>query len=494
MAHTMKSADLLALAKKHGFGGVETDTEALKKHMAECGQKYADSAGLEIDFKNLTLEQEPAKVLTLDLKKAVGSEIESKQTGINPSDLKALVMSGVEDALKSAGVEPKRPGFGGAIRDVPVTVKSADEIIYEGNQKRGITAFKSVETARLWRDYFLAEVCGATPQYARHSTVADARKRLDLNPLTKAYATAPNAAGGALVWGEFMPDLLNNVLQYGVARRLAKVVPMGSESLTLPVKEGIHTLNYPQQGDTIPQSTGVTYRNVNLTAKDGSTIVKVTRRLLQDASLNFMDDAFKEIARCVAFTEDYELFMANAEAAYGNMVGIIPKFTVAGYFGNTITTAAGRVTGGGNWSGHTNAHLAELLGKIPQYARPNAVFTCTPEFQQVFVKLAQAQGGVTYKETEGYGYLPYYFGRPIIENNVMNSTADTATTTIDLLYGDFSRAALHGDRMGLEIDVSDQRYWDENNIGIRGIIRHDINVWDVGSTSRVGPIAYLYQS
>jgi HK97 family phage major capsid protein len=104
------------------------------------------------------------------------------------------------------------------------------------------------------------------------------------------------------------------------------------------------------------------------------------------------------------------------------------------------------------------------------------------------------QGGVTFQETADLGYVMKYFGIPIIENNVMNSNNSTGTNTIDLLFGNFQRAALLGDRMGVELDVSDQRYWDENNIGIRGIIRHDINVHDVGSTSRVGPVVYLYQT
>jgi HK97 family phage major capsid protein len=101
---------------------------------------------------------------------------------------------------------------------------------------------------------------------------------------------------------------------------------------------------------------------------------------------------------------------------------------------------------------------------------------------------------VTYKETVEYGEVMMFMGRPVVLNNVMNSTDAAAANTIDILYGDVSLGVDFGDRMSLEIDISDQVYWTSNGIGVKGTVRHDVNVHDIGSTSRVGPIVALYQS
>ena len=63
-----------------------------------------------------------------------------------------------------------------------------------------------------------------------------------------------------------------------------------------------------------------------------------------------------------------------------------------------------------------------------------------------------------------------------------------------MVYGVLSLAADFGDRTGVQIEVSEQRYWDENNYGIKGTVRHDINVHALGATSTAGPVAVLIQS
>lgn len=485
---------LLAHAKAAGYAGDEGDVEAIKSFV-EANVSLYDANGAEIAVKSLEIVPEETKA-----KKSIRLGIEDQPAqgapslgatgiaGVRQDDLDAIVQGAVTKALATHKIRP-------SAQDIPVSVRTAEEALYESEMALGKTAFKSFEKATLWRDHFLANIIGNTCShraYSDHENVHAARKRLSANAATKQYATSPNAAGGALLATEFYPDLIRNVSEYGVSRRLARVIPMSEQTTILPVMTGRHTLSYPTEGAAITASTGVSYRNVQLNARDGSTIVKVSRRLVQDSSLNFMDEAFREIARAIAYTEDYCLFSANGEAAYGGMIGLVSRFTNGSPL--TITTAAGRVAGGGNWGAHAMSNLAELFGKIPDYARPNAVFTCTPEATQILHRIGMAQGGVTYAETVNNGYVMKFYGRPVIENNMMNSSSDTGTTTIDIMYGDFSRAALIGDRMGVEIDVSDQRYWDENNIGVRGIIRHHVNVHDVGDATNRGPVAYLYQT
>jgi hypothetical protein len=57
-----------------------------------------------------------------------------------------------------------------------------------------------------------------------------------------------------------------------------------------------------------------------------------------------------------------------------------------------------------------------------------------------------------------------------------------------------SMAGMHGLRKNVEIAVSDQHAFDTDEVVMRGVFRHDINLYDTGSTSEAGAIVALYQT
>lgn len=488
MARTIKAATLLALAKQVGFNGNETDFEAQKKALIESKKTFKDSSGNDIDIKALVVEQ-PADnqvVVTEVTDQPAAPEGDGMAKSVNPTnDLNTLIKSAVADAVKGFGVDRPKLGLAGDVSVTPM-----DEVMYDDAVKRGdkTRSFKNGHTARRFLDQFTVNVLGKTPQYFGNPKVEEARKRLAAGAVNKAYTSATNAGGGALVFGEFQADLINNVNQYGVARQLADVKTMNSDSLTLPKKEGIHTVYYPQQAVAGTQSTGVSYSNVTLNAKTGIVLVQLSRQLLDDGQLSAADDAMKECARAIAFTEDKGLFTANNEAGYP-FVGIITKLAAIGY-----GTAASLVVGGGDWSAHTFAHMTSVLGKVPQYARQNMKATCSPEFLGTLAKIGGSQGGVTWRETLDNGLVPYFMGIPIVLNNIMNSTSSTGTNTVDFIVGDFSKCAVLGDRVGIEMEADTSVGFTSYSVYIRAVIRHDIAVHDVGTSSVAGPIVALYQS
>jgi HK97 family phage major capsid protein len=76
----------------------------------------------------------------------------------------------------------------------------------------------------------------------------------------------------------------------------------------------------------------------------------------------------------------------------------------------------------------------------------------------------------------------------------MNANGDTGGDVVDILFGNMREAVALGRRKELTIEVSDQRYWDEHNLGMKGVIRHDVNVYSLGSTSEAGPLVALFQT
>lgn len=488
----IKRAHLWQMAKAAGYSGAE-DVEAVRKYFSDQGYTEIQTPDGTFEVKSFAVEDEAPAKKTLNFAPAAESA----------PDLENVVKAKVEAALKGAGVDL---AGGNRINPNPApvvsSVKSMAEVQWDRKKAQGRACFSTFEKAQGFRDFLLYRCLPAVPTWHQEaqSQVAAARERLqksgfiDANGyVAKTYATTPNAAGGAVVFPEFSTDLINNVKQYGVSRGPfgPRYESMGSDQKFVPAKTGIHTLTYPQEAGSATASTGLSYSNVQLTAKTGVVLVKMSQQVLSDAGINFADDHATEIARAIAYTEDIETYTANGEAGYAGMVGVVGAIINLGI----TSTSGGAVTGGGDWSAHTDAHLATLMGKVPDYARARSAWHCSAEFAgTVFVRLARGQGGVTYKEATDGGYLMYYAGRPVIPNNVMNSTASTGTNTVDVVFGDLSLASILGDRMSVEIALDQSLYFDQYAVAMRGVVRHHVVCHDIGSTTAPGPVGWLYQT
>lgn len=492
---TLELAAFAALAKQLGYSGSTSfaDVEAMRKHIVGTGRVVNDESG-PINFTDLKILDDAPLVI----KTGSAATVETKAAANPTSDIDTIVKAAVAKALAE---RPERPNFNGAASG-EFTVTDGDERMFKAKKRH----FMDYEQAKKFRHHLITGVLGKTAEYANSPLVAKERKRAETDRVIKAYTSSTQAGGGATTFMEFNPDLIANLNTYGTARKLAKVTEMNEEQMFIPVRTGIHTLYYPQQASTVTQSTGVTYSNVQLSVKTGICIVKVSKQLIQDSNIGFIDDQFGEIARCIAFTEDTEMFTAAGEATYANIRGLANRFTGGGYTGagtwTSIAHAAGSVAGGADATAHTMTQLTSAIGAVPTYARPGMAIACTPQITDiVFRRLALAQGGVTMKETAEFGNIPTFQGIPIIENNVMNTLGVAAANTVDFYIGNFSRGILLGDRMGVELDANEYIYWDSHCVGLKGSIRHDINVHDVGDattgqsgTGRIGPIVAFYQT
>lgn len=505
--HKITKSDFLAIAKRCGWAGSETDYEAMRTHI--LASKYArsiqDANGASIDVKAVSIVDEPApEPFTV---KTVADN--STATNVNPksdsfanptNDIQTLVNAAVANATK--GFTPGNGNPNRAIAVDTVTVTPIEELNFKSQARHIKSGYLQ---AKKFQTHLYANVFGNTPQMMNHPEVVAARKRLAEDPIYKAYGSSTNAGGGALTFMEFVPDLIANVNQFGACRKLAKVFPMSQETAFYPVRQGIHALTYQQQNVAVTPSTSVTYSNVQLTAKTGTCIVQLSKQLVWDANISVVDDMFGEIARCIAYTEDLEFFTGAAQASYAGIRGYTNRFIGGGYTGGgtwtAVTHAATAAALGTTDSATTMAEVSAVLAKVPSYARQNMAITCTPQVAaRIFMRLAAAQGGVTWTETQNYGYVMKFLGIPIVENNVMTAVDDAGSGTIKFLVGDFSKSAIIGDRMGVELDANDSVYWTSNGVGLKGTIRHDMVIHDVGDTAsggdnagRLGPVAAGYE-
>jgi hypothetical protein len=139
--------------------------------------------------------------------------------------------------------------------------------------------------------------------------------------LQKLHSEGTNTAGGYLVPEEFGTDLILLREQYGVARRLCKIVPMASDTRTDPRQTGGLTSYFVGEGAAGTEST-MAWDQVRLTAKDLMTLSRMTNQVNADAIINFGDTLAYECAYSSALKEDQCLFLGDATSTYGGITGV----------------------------------------------------------------------------------------------------------------------------------------------------------------------------
>jgi HK97 family phage major capsid protein len=133
-----------------------------------------------------------------------------------------------------------------------------------------------------------------------------------------------------------------------------------------------------------------------------------------------------------------------------------------------------------------------MMAALPVYAQRNAKWYCSqPAWSLVFQRLIAAAGGNSIDTLTGGKPRRVYLGYEV----VIDQTLPTATTSLVnqamLFFGDLSMAARMGERRGITVKTSGDRYFELDQVGIVATERFDVNVHDLGSTTAAGPIIAL---
>lgn len=488
-------------AKQCGYAGSETDAVKMKAFL--LGLKAEDGTPEPVEEISVAGVSYKVADLVFDTKAAPKNPRKLVIAGADeaPEDMADKIKSMVADQLKAAGIDElkgKRPGH----VDVG-TVKSGEERMYEARIGRKQSVFSKYDYALgFGRDLQVKALRALGRGDEAQSLYAKTAEYLT----QKGYTLLTTAAGSALVPEGYDADLHQLLLAYGVARRSARVVPMTTETISRPKATGDLTMYYPADGSAGTESSK-TWSNVQMRAKEGMVIVKASRALLQDSAINLADDAGRDIIRCAGKQEDNTLFNSNGSGATNGYIpqtsGILFQIGAGGASASTAwvqtteTSTNSRVYKSTATTplGVTVADLTALMATPGNFVGRQMMWHCTKQVAAAtFFRLAASVGGIQPMQIEGLGTLNSFLGAPIMENNVMSTSLATGSNRQLIVYGDLSLAADFGDRMGLTTEISEQRYWDENNIGIKGTIRHDINVHSLGATGTAGPVAVLTQS
>lgn len=292
-----------------------------------------------------------------------------------------------------------------------------------------------------------------------------------------------NAKGGFLVADEMARSIIILREEYGVFRREANNVPMGSEVVDWPKHSSGLTVYFPGEGNTITASDAAV-DNVKLVAKKMATLTRYSSEVGADAVIALADYITNEIAYAFANKEDECGFNGDGTSTYGGMTGVLNAMNAG-----SIYTAA---TGNTAFSTLDLADFEGVVGKLPQYAHGNAKwYISRAGYWNSAANLANAGSGNTTETVAGGPSQTTFLGYPVVYSQVLNSTLTAQTSTNIACFGDLRASAMLGNRSGISVMGSEHRYFESDEVAIRGLERVDVNVHEKGTATAAGAMIVL---
>lgn len=427
-----------------------------REYTAEEKQAFED---LDADFKKLEEAIEFEK--RVETRKAAAA--------------KPVNLPGAENRRASA--EPRRRTYGKKLKAFSAETFGSAVDAEEAAYKSGMWC-----RAAIYGDQGAAQWCAENDVPIQHEMSYGSSVQRSQNEST-------NTAGGYLVFPEMSTAIIDLREQYGTARRFINVVQMASDTMTIPRRTGGITGYFATEENAFTESSK-TWGQVQLRAQALGCLTKISRELSDDAVISVADDIASEMAYGLAVKEDATLWNGDGTSSYGNIVGIRQKFAAGvGVLAGAVDAASGHDT----FAEYDAADLIKVIGTIPKYAEPNARwYGSRAGWANTFLRLLAAAGGNAIVDVQAggkplMGYLGYAFETDQTLPTALTDLSDTAI----FLFGDLNAAVTMGERRGITIDVTRDRYWELRQIGIMGWERIDINVHDIGDATNAGPLVAL---
>ena len=296
-----------------------------------------------------------------------------------------------------------------------------------------------------------------------------------------------NTAGGFVVPDEMSNQIIVLRNQFGVFRQNTRVLPMGRDLISIPRWGTGLTAGFANES-ALPTETDMTLQSVQLVAKKMGAWTRMSTELAEDAFIDMADLLTGEIAYAMALLEDTVGFVGAGTAAHGSIVGAATLFTND----NTLAGAVDPEAADDTFAEITAIGLANVMAALPAYAKPRAKWYCSETgYELMFARLQATAGGNTVQTLSDGRIRRSYLGYEIVTSEAMTSVTTSLDNTTMALFGDLALASTMGERRGITMSVTDQRYWDADQIGLKATERIDINVHDVGDATTAGPIVAL---
>jgi HK97 family phage major capsid protein len=298
--------------------------------------------------------------------------------------------------------------------------------------------------------------------------------------ITNAAYEGSGTAGGYLVPAQLSATIIEVREEVGIARRVANIQPMTSETLAIPKKTGGLTVYYPAELGTITDSDKA-WGQIGLVAEKRAVASKISQELVDDALINIVDNVVSEQAYALALQEDNEMINGTGASTYGHVTGLLTAIGAAG-----VSTAAVSTT----WAALTLGEVMTAMGFLPARFQRNPAIICSHNFYWTcLARLAASGGGNTISTIEGGPTGRQFLGVPVYLTPQM--PVATAVSTVSMLFGSFDMAVVLGDRIGIRMGRDDSTGFLNDYTTLKATARYDMKVHEQGDASNAGAYVAL---
>lgn len=310
--------------------------------------------------------------------------------------------------------------------------------------------------------------------------------------LVKAAQTGgTDAKGGFLVPNDLEAEIIRLRYEYGIAASECDVRMMSSDTKDIVKEVGDPEAAWLAVSGTASERAAVTetdfdYANIRLVANKMGLLVRYSSEIDEDAFLDMANELTERLARAFAKTEDKTLFLGDASAGYGGFTGICP----AALAGAVYTFPAGILT----YAAMTLAHFNAIVSKVADYADENCKWYVNKRlFAGAMAPILDAAGGnLGVDIANGSGRkLRRFLDYEVRTSAVFPKGTSSLASAYVGVFGDIRQGAIMGQRRGLRLAISDQRYFDTDEIAIRGTARAAIYVHEVGTSTDCGSLVVM---
>lgn len=295
--------------------------------------------------------------------------------------------------------------------------------------------------------------------------------------------TGDNSKGGFLVPDEMQRALIRLRESHGVFPQFANRIPMGSDLLRVPRMLSDVSANWVGEQQEIPSSEfGLGL--AELMARKLAALVKVSSELDEDAIIDIGDMITTSMAYAMAFKIDDAAFNGDGTSQYGGTIGMK----------NALHSNARIVAESGN-TGVKSLDLSDweaVIGAYPQYpgASPRWFMHSAVYYNGPFDLMNSAGGNTNITLANGVSQ-PMLLGYPVTFVQTMPSEVGAAVSTLPAIFGDLRLGASYGVRRQVRTEVSTERYFEHDLIGIKQTERIAILIHETGETINTRPILAL---
>ena len=294
-------------------------------------------------------------------------------------------------------------------------------------------------------------------------------------------STSDNTKGGYLVPEVLESAIIRNVEEFGVARREARVYPMGPGVTLIPRRSSGFTGYFAGENSSVTASD-LAFDQVRLEARKLMVFSSWSSELPEDSVVALGDLLTAEVAQCFAVKEDQCLFLGDGTSTYGGIVGLANALAA----GAVATTASNVDTP----AEITIASFEEAMGKLLMIPGLQPKWYCHSSiYYNVMQRLGYAAAGNSAANFNA-AFAPTFLGYPVVFCQAMDSGAPTTDLSGKFIcyFGDMSRSVTMGQKRGISIAVDNSYGFNTDSVYFRATERFDINCHERGTATAGGTI------